>query len=157
MYALSVDPGVEGGYAVWDTLRWELLVPPVECGVIAPQHGSWEQRVNEAWDQLNAVFDVFGGITDMYCEYPMFFGAESSVATGTGDLLKLMYHVGGIALLAQFKGAKFHPIPVNQWKGQVPKDAMWARIQKRYGAACPKARSHARDAIGIGLYVKGFL
>ena len=151
MYALSIDPGVEFGWALWKSETWHVREAPEDARVVIPPPYEWQERVEYGWNEL---LRAFHGVTDVYCEWPMYFGAASSAPSGTGDLLKLMFQVGGVARMTQELGARFHPIPVNDWKGQMPKSAVISRIKKRLPGA--EYNTHAWDAVGIGLYAKGY-
>lgn len=95
-----------------------------------------------------------------YIEWPSFFAsAVGHAAAARGDLVKLTFGAGFVCgqLRREF-GCLIEPIPVNDWKGQLPKSVVIGRIRKILGKdACRKLgiKSHAWDAVGIGLYAKG--
>jgi len=56
------------------------------------------------------------------------------------------------------RGISFLPIPVNQWKGQLPKKIVIKRIQKiipRRNLETLQPKDDCWDAIGLGLHVRG--
>jgi hypothetical protein len=93
------------------------------------------------------------------CEFPEYqTGASRSMGWMRGDLQKLTYLVGVLSRMSHDQGAVFEPVPVSQWKGQLPKDIVIDRIQQALGTrACTKLgiTTHAWDATGIGLWRLG--
>lgn len=146
---VAVDPGLRG--TGWAAFRGGKLVAAgvLFCNSPAP----FQER---AFVLARAVRDrsALYYSSRVVCEYPKFFGsAGGHMVAASGDLLKLTFLVGAIG------GAciplPFIPIGVNDWKGQLPKEVVEERINRRYGI--PKMRdlgvkSHAYDAVGIGLY-----
>ena len=163
---ISIDPGVACGWAAWR--RGRKL--PVRCGTIVPHRGDWQDRVDE-------VCRLLGGLRDYcpqkaYIEYPAFFetsGGKTSARSGA--LVKLAYACGRIHETCRYLVEKnVVSVPVNQWKGQLPKAAINSRIlryyAKQYGSKSRARRelesvgashnqSHDWDSIGLGLWVKG--
>jgi len=167
MVTMSVDPGVSGtGWALWandGTMSdFTRIVPPIECGVLNPKGYSFVHRAYNMSEQLSKLLDRHG-VADVYCEFPEFFsGSERGhAATTDGSVFKLSAFIGCIMQLCFDRGILFHEVMVKDWKGQLPKEV----IIKRIDAALPPhwwglpekiPHSHAWDAIGIGLYAKGF-
>lgn len=157
----SVDPGIGGtGYALWELKRWRTVVVPLSVGVITPKGGTPLGKCRDLMDKLLALFDD-EDVTEVYCEMPSFFqGAFGRAVAIRGDLGKLTFAAAMIAAAAWGVEAAFHPVEVNEWKGQTPKEVMARRIRKRIGAEAMDRlgiKSHAIDATGIGLYAKGLL
>lgn len=103
-------------------------------------------------------------IRNIYIEWPSFFGgsARGYASAARDDIVKLSIATGYIiAWLEKCRGGRpgeIIPVPVRNWKGQLPKDVVIQRIKKLLGtAACYRlgVKTHAYDAIGIGLYAKG--
>lgn len=139
---ISIDPGIGGtGWAVW-TKDWKLI-----------SFGVLESKGDE-FDKLNYIIKMLKfyckkyNVKEVYIEYPEVFNQSIALS---GALTKLAYGVGVIvgALLPR----KVQLIKVREWKGNLPKDVVMRRIQKILPFA--KARTHAWDAIGIGLYRQG--
>jgi len=88
------------------------------------------------------------------CEFPQYQeSAGRSMGWRTGDLQRLTFLTGVFA--ARLHPAEFYPVVPSQWKGQLPKSIVEDRIRTRLGAAvCRrlKIRTHAWDAVGIGLW-----
>lgn len=73
-----------------------------------------------------------------------------------GDLVKLVMVVGSIVGILSTGCYEIILIPVNRWKGQLPKDVVNKRVERFYGSNnCKGFKTHAWDAVGIGLYYKG--
>lgn len=164
MAVLSVDPGLTGtGYAVWSASAelWRLSRKPTRVGVITPP------AKLEAMAKLRYLVERLSGlmanedINRVACELPEFWaGAFGRAVAARGDLVKLSLVVGAVAALAVERRAVFTTVPVRDWKGNLPKDVVERRIRRRIGdGVCEQLgiKSHAWDAVGIGLYVKGML
>jgi hypothetical protein len=97
------------------------------------------------------------GIHLVYFEEPVFFtdGGSTAVAA-SGSLVKLSMATGAMAQVAWGKGAEVKMAPVVQWKGQLPKKVVNKRICKLLKCSSRAYTSHAWDAVGIGLWAKGF-
>lgn len=151
---LSIDPGIGGtGWALWDEDSWHLAEPPTQTGIFTGRSSqSWEQKIAYIVFGLRGVVPL--NLSHTYIEYPAYFGtASGDMVARRGDLVKLSYCVGFIA--GSMPGT-VTLIPVNKWKGQLPKDIVARRIQKILGAnACREFKSHVWDAVGVGLYAKG--
>lgn len=148
---MTVDPGLQGtGYAVW---RYYDLT---ETGVIKPRGKEWWERAHEVAQIL------YLRCTDaivVYVEHMEYFGGSKNLAWKTGDLQRTTYLEGCIA--GRFNEANtVIPIPVRDWKGQLPKDVVIRRIQRELGKeTCEDLGivTHAWDAVGIGLWAQNRL
>lgn len=99
-----------------------------------------------------------GVISELNCEMPEFFNNQRGFHTAAGgDLTQMSYCVGRVAGLGEHVlGAKFTPIPVTTWKGQLKKPIVIERIKARIDCSLlSKKLSHDWDAAGIGLFSKG--
>lgn len=141
---LTIDPGISGtGWALWS--GWVLI----KTGIITPPDAlSWESKMTFVMGALKNIIEHYDFI-EVHVELPKQFGGVRGMATsGKGSLTKLTLLVGAIMFNFQAK-----PVPVNDWKGQLPKEV----VEKRVKDILPKckAKSHAIDAVGIGLYIQG--
>lgn len=147
---LAIDPGLSGtGWAFFE-------------GKTLKDHGVLTFRDNVEWDErarmyaasIRSLMIHFKG-GRAYCEYPAFFeSAAGTMVAKTGDLLKLTFLVGLMAGMVYPN--PFILVPVHQWKGQLPKEVVNERIKKILGEkTCERIKSHAWDAVGIGLHVNG--
>jgi hypothetical protein len=148
------------GWATWDQDEWDDLVAPVEFGTLYPTS-------NEDW--LQEVFSIVGKLQDriswrrvkaVYCEEPVYFGSlRGDAAARGGSLVKLSVAVGAITQMCKTQAphADVELVAVRDWMGQLAEETMRKRITKRLGEeATKKVKSHAWDAVGIGLYKKGY-
>ena len=74
-----------------------------------------------------------------------------------GDLVTLSFFIGFLA--GRLAPVPFIPIEVNRWKGQLSKKNVEQRIKNKLGEqVCDTLgiKTHAWDAVGIGLYCKGY-
>lgn len=163
MKKLSIDPGLLGtGYALWDSNKWDVLDKPTHFGVLKPSSSSgkeWVERSIDLGQQLKTII-ASNAVEAVYCEFPMKFDSGVGGAASSGkvsDIGKLTFLVGVIAQVAYNEDAVFHPVPVNDWKGQLTKEIVAFRIAKRLVVEIDYYDSHANDAVGIGLWAKGFL
>jgi len=161
---ICVDPGLGGtGWALFESISTgdKKLEAPVLTGVIeAPRNEKWDNRV---W----SVCSSFGGVlasamtANVVIEFPVLFSghAKSQSSAARGDLFKLTYLVGGIAQVArQATGNLPILITPSEWKGQLPKDVVIARIKKAYGKKADEfTKDHEADAVGMGLALQGRL
>jgi hypothetical protein len=153
-YDISVDPGVEGAWAAWPVAQHAELQPPQSTGLVVPPDGKWMDRV---WVLPQAIDNLckLTRVRRIVCEWPKFHEcAPGQVVAATGSLVKLACSVGMIMEVARRHQASFVPIEIADWKGQMTKKAVEARILKRFPLL--PLKSHEYDAVGIGLYHKGF-
>jgi hypothetical protein len=89
---------------------------------------------------------------EIVSEYPAWHGG--ALGWQRGDLQKLVFLVGVFA--GYFSRCKFTPVTPNEWKGQLPKDVVIRRLQKRFGPGATQEWSKdVWDAVGIGLWKLG--
>lgn len=164
---LAVDPGVNCGWAFWP----EEKKYPVQCGVIKP-HTNFQKMKNllasdgeiDFFKKMHSTIHQLSKIVlelkpkYVVCEWPQSFTSVGGrAASGAGSIIKLAFGIGQVALLADACGAKFIPVPVAQWKGQLSKRIVIKRIKKTLTLArldYLEPDSHAWDALGIGLFCK---
>jgi len=158
---MYIDPGLSGtGYAIW---TWEAgggrMTPPLTCGVLtAPSKKSWDDRVQWYFIELCELYihnKCWGTIVEWPNYRPTMMG---QMVAARGDLGKL-FAISTVCLSVGWSNNGFgSPISVNKWKGQLSKEIVRKRIEKRIGLVAvdgSKIESHAVDAVGIGLYWKG--
>jgi len=86
------------------------------------------------------------------CEYPSYHGSIRGWATG--DLQKLVLLVG--VLVGYFHLASWTLVTPAGWKGQLSKEVVIRRLQKRFGpGATNDWTKDCWDAVGIGLWKMG--
>lgn len=95
----------------------------------------------------------------------IYIGHKNTKGADAEDLIQLAKVVGACAAASTV--VEF--VKPNQWKGQLPKNVMWARTVKKLdddevvaytaGLACvrPSLHHNVHDAIGLGLYYLGRL
>lgn len=156
----SLDIGLDGtGYAVWDRSTFLELQPPLYSGVITDVGVSpgapWWVRAETIRQTLFNELQRHGAIC-VYAEQPQFMeGGKGITSARKGDLIKLTTVFGMCATCAQL----FVPVPVSEWKGQLSKKITDERIMKKLGKFGWKPTtktSHEMDAVGVGLFVKGY-
>lgn len=162
---LALDPGLEGtGWALWPSEprvhRAMRKFAPTAVGVITARKSEdedWWQRAFEISDTVCALMP--SRKTLVVAEFTEFHGsAFRQMGWKTGALQKLTFLSGVIARAVQ--PAPFQPITTSTWKGQMPKTVVQDRITSRFGLAeCKRLgiKTHAWDAVGLGLYVLGEL
>lgn len=143
MQTLTVDPGMNTGWALWGDSN--LL-----------KYGQFMQKHLALEEDLKNLFNNFKNLIQetkphrVYLEYPGVWQNSyvSMAAVNSGDLLKLAAIVGGYASLSN---CSVHFISPNTWKGQLSKDAVKFRVNRSTGIS--EKSSHINDAIGIGLFI----
>jgi hypothetical protein len=175
-YRITIDPGTEYcGVAVWeaDAKLWAAVRPPVAVALLRPSTVAgtpYEDRATNIASKFS--LDVLSRFhyldaprecrqtIEIASEFPEIFGADGgSMAAGVkGTWMKLAFMVGCIAMAGAVRGIPFRPVPVRQWKGQMPKDMVERRIRRVLGdTACAPFKRDIWDAVGIGLFLKGHL
>jgi len=166
---LSVDPGLTNtGWSVWKPghklpIDFGLLTIPTlwRNAQKGTENLSWEKRALLYARALRGISN-YGvestSVETVYCEFPAFFNtAGGQMVAGKGDLSKLIYLIGVIRGVVF--PTKFKLVPVNKWKGQLPKNVVINRI-KRYYEKYPEFLSNVNlkkdvwDSVGIGLHVR---
>lgn len=153
---VTIDPGVEIGWAVWSREHWTTKRAPIATGVITRRAPQWGLALKKAVRALFKELDNFW-IVDSFMEWPAFFESSKGQVTARSEaLVKLSCGVGWIAGYLDVRDIDNKFIPVNQWKGQLTKPAVERRIKRILGAdACKGFTSHDWDAVGLGLYAQG--
>ena len=81
--------------------------------------------------------------------------AKSAMTWAKGDMQKVTVLTGWLAHAFHARNSTVVLVPPSEWKGQLPKDVVQYRVEKRMGKALVKQlgpKSHAWDALGIGYY-----
>lgn len=149
---LCIDPGFTMGLAVFNDDS--LCTEPIDFRVAHAYTGEWQEKTELIVRHLCIT------LTDhkpkkVFCEMPEFWkGSEiGAIAADKGYLTHLAYLVGSLAGTCWSRNVIFKAIEVKTWKGQMTKPACDKAIERRLGKTYP---NHVADAVGIGLFVKGF-
>lgn len=158
MKTMSIDPGNRGaGWALWNEGRLQNF----GC-VRAPnnRHIHWWEAGRQNAALLHDIGHR-GRVEKVYCEFPTYFsGGKGQAAAASGSLVKLSWFVGFIDALFTPEFIPFELVPVNMWKGQLPKEVVEDRIckilkKKSIIRRLQSMPNHAFDAVGIGLFIHG--
>lgn len=153
---LTIDPGLSGtGYAYF--YEGQLKI----CRQIIPDPKmTMEDKaftIKTMILQAIAYFDI----EEVFIEYPKVFGGATNYAIAMrGDIVKLAWLVGYLCgAMRTSKKTRYTLLPVNTWKGQLPKNVVENRVRKVYPVSNDKMKieGHAIDAVGMGLYLQGKL
>ncbi len=164
---LSVDPGLNAiGWAWWyarPRLEKPLLagVISVPAKMIKKTAETWHDRIGNILYYLDHRLDTDAEkMTRLVVEWPEFRdGAVGRAAAARGNLTQLAFCCGALYTVAVAKGATFELLAVSKWKGQLPKEVVEKRIKRAIGDCDQEGspfKSHAWDAVGIGLVAKGY-
>jgi hypothetical protein len=159
MALLAIDPGLNSmGWAYW---RYpEKGFVPASVGLIkAPRKMELTVRAHWIAEEVFKTIPQIGGPnapplfkTDIVSEFPAWHG--TSMAWSTGDLQRLVFLVG--VLCGRFSLSKFTLVTPAEWKGQLPKDVVIRRLQKKLGRRVTQDYDKDMwDAVGIGLWKLG--
>ncbi len=157
---MFVDSGSGGtGWAVFDVLVCAnpLRAKPVTVDVITSDADTWQMRIAQIAEDL-PIMCRRNDVYHVVIEWPVLWaGSEKShAAAASGKLLQLAAACGaliqGIHLMRRAVGIML--VTPNEWKGQLTKHAVDARIMRAIGEAYPNRVS---DAVGMGLAVMGLL
>lgn len=184
---LAIDPGINGtGWSMWQSVPPKMAPSlisnvPSEVGVLRKRFGSFVDAATWIADEVYAVTGRARWYCPVHrqhwcgcgkqpqlivtCEFPEFqTSAARSMGWMRGDLQKLTFLTGVLARAVtrhtnhDIQQATFEPVPVSQWKGQLPKDVVQRRIEKELGLPNTRnldIKTHAWDAVGIGLWRLG--
>ena len=160
-YWMSIDPGVGGtGFAVWSAEDFDSLSPPIDSGSIECDDSSaaWIERAARIGDLLRTTVCRKYPLCHVFYEHPAFLEGPKGIASARdGSLVKLSIIAGiVVASTAVPTCTRVTPVPLH-WKGQMSKTMTEKRIRERipdYRAR--DGADHEWDAIGIGLFVKGY-
>lgn len=167
-YLIGIDPGLNGtGLAAF--CEGELI----KTHTFTPRKNDvWWVRAEEVADIVcEWITDLIGqsdSRTVVVIECPAHFGSvASSMGFKTGDLIKLTYLAGlihgrlaEVALSLGLASLTIRTVPVTpgEWKGQLPKPSVIHRCRKILGWVGVDelpVKTHAWDAVGIGLWAMG--
>lgn len=152
---MSVDPGLSGtGYAVWGRKPLGDREKPnlIEAGILKCSDPDYVQKLRSISEQFA---DLVTEVKPVVCflEEPSFFqSAGGQVSASSGSLVKLSFLVGALFNVVEGSGFLCKLVPVNTWKGQLPKTLVAERIQAIMRRSFV---SHEYDAVGIGLHMLG--
>lgn len=160
MYYLTVDPGFGGtGYALWNSdQRWKQCIPPSVSDVISiHKPKDWVKRAEAIASTFDVIFKLYK-VEKCWIELPGLHQTAVGMASASkGDIFKLTLLVGCFARVCFENGCEFIPLPVNEWKGQMPKEVIASRVYTKLRPGCPIYSNHSMDSVGMGLHLKGFL
>ena len=171
---VTVDPGFDGtGWAYWSKLRQDeefehtmrgTGIHPRETGVVklskADGEKHWMTRAVMISSQFGAKLQELvpkeGARATVMVELPEFYSgsAVSHAASVKGDLTILTALSGMILRVAWDCGWNAGALSPTEWKGQMNKKALKARIGRTLGTVY---RNHEADAVGMGLHLAGQL
>ena len=165
-YVVAIDPSIAScGVAVWEFTnwrKWENITPPDQVHLWHPilrnpKEATWDAKLTWMAQRFDELLEVLGDVKTVGCELPMLVrGGGGDVVASSGALVKLSCCVGAFAGVCAVKDVEFLPIPVYEWKGQLPKDIVNRRIRQLLGNEnCRKFKRDIWDAVGIGLHMKG--
>lgn len=155
----TVDPGYGGtGWAVFQSDQLQ----PVGSGVVTETGNTNSDlsnltgRASRLSQDLVSAVTAHGEIDKAFIEWPRLWAGsgKSFASAASGGLFKLTFLVGQMA--HAFLPRTVDLIAPQDWKGQMPKKVVIARIRLALGEGF-EPENHEADAIGIGLHVKGAL
>ena len=154
---LTIDPGDHTGWAYWD-----LSLRPV---VGSFTYASEFKKLGKPW-QIYSLAENFGNmIRDNYAdglrikqvvieEVSVWENSLKSMAAAKrGDLFKLAMVIGGYIHRCGMLNLPVKLVKPNDWKGQLPDDAVARRVTAINGQQYPNP--HIYSAVGIGLNEAG--
>lgn len=149
---ITCDPGTKGtAYALWN----EDSIHPKEIKLYSGTSQNWQFNRQMILFNSDSFFYycVQNGYAKLYIEKPQFMESFKGItAARTDALFKLIAVYGGIIAFAEKHGISVNDVEIPKWKGQLDKDKVYARLERKLGKKFP---DHVADAVGIGLYLKG--
>jgi Holliday junction resolvasome RuvABC endonuclease subunit len=156
MILISVDPGLNGtGWAIFNSGKKGISL--LDVGVITDRKSdSFQKRGENILKDLEVIMDG-REMFELAVEFPSFFqSSHGEMVARRGDLVKLAWFVGVISGAVIARDMPLRIVEVNEWKGQLKKDVVIRRIERKFPEVSEhKIKTHAWDAVGIGLYCLG--
>ncbi len=157
---MTVDSGTEYGYAIWKYPFHNRLDLPIEVGIMKEglRGVDWHLRAYLAAMKIETELGKIYRITRAGVEKPFYVDSSAGQAVAKDSLIKLSQATGMIVSRLIDQGAEVEYIPVIEWKGQMSKLMTIKRIEEALFTKFGKVNynSHEWDAVGIGLFMKGF-
>jgi Holliday junction resolvasome RuvABC endonuclease subunit len=152
MKILSIDPGVDTGYALWtrNGRSWAFI-----------KAGEWKGSRKNHWEAkldycVRSFIDTIRNeeIAFVVIEQPF---QAFNAANESQSIVKLCILAGAYlgALAAINTVCAYKLVQVQEWKGQLPKEICHRRIRKLLPRLDKKYSHNTMDAIGIGLHLLG--
>jgi Holliday junction resolvasome RuvABC endonuclease subunit len=140
---------------------WYKLVAPDICLVIDyKKEEDYPERIFNMCDSLYYVLEPLD-IQSCHIEKVGYFDSHKGQTAARGKALeKLVTSYGAILQTIHWLGVKkIYEYEPNVWKGQLSKEVVEHRSKKLLPGIenTEGLKSHAWDAVGVGLYAKGFL
>lgn len=150
---MTIDPGKAGtGYCIWEHTLFvnKILKTPFKHGIL------FNADVNKQFRQLEQLLITFNPLK-VYIENAsfMYSSAKTQAAANTGSLVVLAEYIGSVVMLCNRMGVRTVLIDVATWKGSLSKEIVWHRVKQKLPNL--EAKSHAQDAIALGMYIQGFI
>jgi len=153
-HILTIDPGTKNvGWAIFG-LRSRNQAVLIDSGFIKipSKEKDWTKRIDTICvDLLNIYWHHHLHFAHLLIELPRVFGShKGQAASNSGSVGKLMacvFQIKGV-ISREFPQFDIDLIPVNQWKGNIPKHITEQRILKYWGYQ--GKTSDESDSIGIG-------
>jgi len=154
---LTLDPGAGNtGWAYWPSLSLDGdAQAPLEFDVWKTR-GTWLAKVIAQTRHLRDFVEEAPETQIVIEGTETWLTSSRTIAAATrGDVNKLAFLVGALYVVAE-RAADEPPrvVKPSEWKGQMGKGAVDARIKRRLGKRYP---AHASDAVGLGLWLQGKL
>lgn len=114
-------------------------------------HGNWVEMIFSLMLKLKSAREAQHA-TAVFAECPKFMGgARGQASAGRGDVVHLAFHLGMVASFARNIGATFQAIEIAQWKGTLPNDVVWSRVNSFLADKKVQFTKHTLDACGIAM------
>jgi hypothetical protein len=156
---LSIDPSIRNlGWALFPIRDHSTsLIPPQDWGLIHPiefedRPLKWVANSTSVVDQVRQIIRKHLPLK-VLIEFPSVWSnsAKSQIASNSGSLGKLFFLCGSLwQCCIQLGVPHTELVPVNTWKGQVPKSITRMRVIRDYGQEYTELNHNIIDAIGIG-------
>jgi len=145
---LSVDPGTKHtGWACFIGKNYDCS----DVVSVTNHKLSWLQRLDLMTVEVVSLCKKHNVDIVIIEEPQLFIGSlKGRAASNSGAVLKLTALVYSIRSLCKSRGLQVLLVPVQRWKGQVPKEVMQGRLEKQLGRVFTD--NNESDAVGLGLW-----
>ena len=150
---MTIDPGFGGtGWAYWLGNAYPIYgVIKEKAGI---KKGTDEIRITLMVREFRNILKYYQPTRVVLESMQLWQSLMSQTSAARGDLFLLQTLVGAYASTCIFQDIEFEFRTPTQWKGQLSKEALRARISMINACRYP---DHAEDAVGIGFHLAGIL
>ena len=164
---VTLDPGLGGtGWAYWDYQHNQERAPSavgivrdkIKNDTLAARCEALASSLVFTLNNFDRLIPASRSSTAVIIEFPQHMASAAGIAAQAGSVYKLTFLCGYLACSLQ--PCDVHVVTPQEWKGQLPKTIIQSRLERVLGKKTCRdlgIKTHAWDAVGIGLWAMGRL